>query len=479
MSTGKKYALLGTIIHSLRLGEIEIIEKGLMVYAGNGVIESVHDISKQPPSGVQSLLQGLETVADYTDKLIIPGFVDAHCHAPQYVFSGTGMDLPLLEWLQTYTFPCEAKFQDKAFARVAYERSVSRHLRSGTTMASYFATIHKEASKTLAEVLTSVGQRAFVGKVSMDRHSPPFYIEGTDDGCREMEEFVQHVLGMTAVGQEHLTACLEENGINKKGILDRIDTPRVLPIITPRFVPTCSEQMMKKLGDLSSKYLLPVQSHLSESLAEISWVSELHPDCPTYAHVYQKYGLLHSHTYMAHCCHSNEAERALMKSLGVGAVHCASSNFMLSSGVMDVRGFLDEGLKVAIGTDVAGGYSASMLDAIRQTIIASRVKEINSAASSSSSGSDGSVGKGYRGLTYAEVFHLATVGGAEVLGMGSVVGNFLPGKKLDCLVVDPLIAGGPFDVFPGEDASAKFQKFLFLGDDRNIITIIVDGQKVL
>jgi cytosine/adenosine deaminase-related metal-dependent hydrolase len=751
-----KNVILGSIVHSLSFGETELIENGMIVYSNNGIIDQVVDLDKTAFD--RKLLPQFRSVVDNTGKLIMPGFVDAHCHAPQYVFTGTGMDLPLLAWLEKYTFPCEARFGDINFARAAYEKSIRRHLKCGTTFAAYFATIHNSGGKVLVDIINKVGQRAFVGKVSMDRNSPDFYIEETVRGCQDAEEFARYVLSMTPIGATYLAAVdnnatlttatllaqsrnsanrppslsrgnsttnssagardangvtptasgtkrprsvstgdddesffaqrapgssaglsnstpggsvswndlasagetpqgkpsassnsnnissaadtssprqvdssrpsgparpraisdmemyggFEEdeyyqsgdfqppaprfprisgsnmgppsappsankyaglsNGSNGAGayitataqdsdtavttLLNKAYTPLVLPCITPRFVPTCTGDMLAALGRIAAKYGLPVQSHLSESVNEIAWVKELHPECENYASVYQKYGLLNEHCIMAHCCHSDAAERQLLAHTGTSIVHCASSNFSLDSGVLDVHGCIDQGIKVGLGTDVAGGYSPSMLDALRQSIIASKVilfdsrgdlgshksfttpasaagtdsaaiavpaetamdvttppaveapsvpavnsaSELDSAtavavstAASSAPGETNILGESViipvatpasktrrtRTLSYKEAFHLATVGGACALGMGDVVGNFLPGKKLDCLVIDPAVRNGPFDCFDGEGPSEWFQKFLFLGDDRNIVSVFVDGRQVI
>lgn len=655
--------IIGCIVHSVAFGEIDIIDHGAIIYSkDDGIIQRVINLQTHPELSV--LFSGFpkDRVQDYTGKLIIPGFVDAHCHAPQYVFTGTGMDLPLLLWLEKYTFPCEARFSDTSFARKAYEKSIKRHLKCGTTFASYFATIHTDACKVLVDVIHSVGQRALVGKVSMDRNSPDFYVEETKDGCVLAEEFAEYVLSLTEVGRDFvtkinqkpitvgtveqmikpsdssqslgLTDCesvytasspfvapmnapiqtrrprgmtemseytlsysqhggdswldssshsvgtpralqlqlpidVMKNGfvstkVNTLTLMNSTVTPLVMPCITPRFVPTCTGEMMQKLGDIARKYALPVQSHMSESVNEIEWVAELHPDCPTYAQVYEKYGLLHENVHMAHCCNCPPEELAVLKRTGASVVHCASSNFMLSSGVMDVREFLEEGIKVALGTDVAGGYSPSMLDAIRQSIVASRVKgfdhkvykppqplmeqhhlerslsyaecnqfyteedfpnghpddgskpvsvaQVNlqhpataAIVSCTDCSTDGITPSPssirltdstdslsvddttssppsptpYRSLNYCEAFHLATVGGAEVLGMGDVIGNFKRGKKLDCLIIDVDAQDGPIDLFGEETNLQKFEKFLFLGDDRNIQNVIVDGRLVI
>lgn len=490
-SQQKLVALVGTLVHSVSFGTLELIINGAICHR-NGIITDIFDLDKQPDA-----LNGVDEVVDYKGKLIIPGFIDAHCHAPQYVFTGTGMDLPLLEWLNKYTFPTESKFKDEVFARYAYDKAVRRHLKSGTTFCAYYGTVHLEASKVLAEIVQSVGQRAFVGKVNMDRNSPDFYIEETIKGCDDAEAFVRYVLAMTPTGKKFLDATDQDTGATvetmqaagvltsagfeeRPTLLNKVDSPLVLPILTPRFVPTCTAEMMNRLGFISYKYGLPVQSHLSESIAEIAWVKELHPDCATYADVYNSCNLLHSATIMGHACYSNDAERTLLHRKNATVVHCASSNFNLCSGVMDVRLFMADGIRVGLGTDVAGGHSASMLDCMRQSLVASRVVGFDQRGKDDAAKTV-SIHKEvveYPPMSYMEMFHLATVGSAEALGMGDVVGNFKIGKALDCLVVDTDCKDSAIDIFDHEGAIEKFQKFLFLGDDRNIESIYVHGKKV-
>jgi guanine deaminase len=473
-------AIVGTVIHSISFGTLEVLKRGAIVVAEGGLIHRVIDLSTTAAgTDIKATLgSDVTSVIDYGSKLLIPGFIDTHCHAPQYVFSGIGMDLPLLEWLEKYTFPCESRFKDNEFAKKSYSRAVKRHLSYGSTCCSYFATIHNDAALILADVTLDLGQRAFVGKVSMDRNSPDYYIEKTEQGCTDAEEFARKVLKKTKTGSEFLASVDSATSepafdcnykfYSNPTLLNKPDiTPLVMPVVTPRFVPTCTSQMMSELGRISRKYGLPVQSHLSESKGEIAWVAELHPECTSYAEVYKAYGLLHDASYMAHCVHSDDAEVKLLSDTGCGVSHCASSNFNLCSGVMNIRKHMKGGVKMSIGTDVAGGHSPSMLDAIRQSIVASTVTSFNM-------GDDLA-----KPLSYQEAFHLATVGGAKVLGMDNVLGNFQTGKKADILVVDGHCDDSPFDVFEGEEEMEIFQKFLFLGDNRNIKTIFVDGKKVL
>jgi guanine deaminase len=195
----KSSALIGSIIHAIRLGEVKILEYGAIIYNQLGTIENVIELTS--PEDKTNILNTYDCI-DYTGKLIIPGFVDAHCHAPQYFFSGNGIDIPLLEWLQKYTFPVESKFSNTDFASHVYRKSVSRHLLSGTTFASYYGTIHKEATKVLVDTVMELGQRAYVGKVSMDRNSPDSLIESTEQGLKDNEEFVRYTLAKTEIGTQ-------------------------------------------------------------------------------------------------------------------------------------------------------------------------------------------------------------------------------------------------------------------------------------
>ncbi|KAJ3088904.1 hypothetical protein HK102_007669, partial [Quaeritorhiza haematococci] len=239
-------------------------------------------------------------------QFLLPGFVDTHIHAPQYVYTGTGYDLPLMQWLEKYTFPRESAFSSPTYARKSYTQSVKRSLRCGTTTACYYATIHLPACKILTEVIRQCGQRAFIGKVNMDRNSPDFYIEERESSVKETREFVDFVLGL---GDE-----------------------RVTPIITPRFVPTCSAELMQALGDIAREKNLPIQSHLCENPSEIEFVKTLHPECSSYTDVYRTYGLLTDRSVMAHCVYLTDEEVAMIKDYDAGIAHCPNSNFSLQSG---------------------------------------------------------------------------------------------------------------------------------------------------
>ncbi|KAG7394334.1 hypothetical protein PHYBOEH_005293 [Phytophthora boehmeriae] len=447
-------AYKANVVHSLALGQLQVLQPGLVGVNDQGKIEFVLDLSQQQTETATA--NRFDELVDLGDQLLLPGFIDGHAHAPQHSFVGVGMHLPLLQWLETYTFPYEAKFQSVAYAKAVYEEAVRRHLNNGTTTCSYFATIHLDACKVLADIIEQVGQRGYVGKVNMDRNGSSGLQEDTQTSIDDTRDFVDYVL--------------------KK------DNRLLTPVITPRFVPSCSSKLMTALAQISREHSpkLPVQSHLAENRAEITWVKSLHPESLNYTGVYEDHGLLHDRSYMAHCIWCSKDEREILKDKQTAVIHCPNSNFSLSSGVLNVRRLLREGIKVGLGTDVSGGYSPSMLDSIRQAIIASKLVSIGNGSSADNDQEDLEMDS----LSYAEAFHLATVGSAEALGLGDKVGNFLVGKDFDALVVDPNVANSPIDQVddPDEAVAADvlhtFQKFLFLGDDRNIVNIFVGGRQV-
>jgi guanine deaminase len=436
---------VGLICHSISQTELAL-QRSLLGVNDHGKIEFVHPCSTQEQE--QNLRKEVKAKYNVSDeafitltkrKFLIPGFVDTHIHAPQYVFTGTGYDRPLLQWLETYTFPRESDFKDLKYAQDSYTKVVRRLLKCGTTTAAYFATIHKSASNLLADITEKLGQRAFIGKVNMDRNSPSFYTEAScSQSLQDTVSFIDYVL--------------------KK------NTPLVQPIVTPRFAISCTPELMSGLGDLAAKHNLLIQTHVSENLDEISFVKELHPESEDYIDVYDKAGLITNRTLLAHSIYLSDRELQVIKTRGAGISHCAASNFCLRSGVLHVRRLLDKGIKVGLGTDVSGGPQPSMLDAIRQSKTASNVYGVKNPKDA---------------ITTAEAFYLATLGGAHVLNLESVIGNFVPGKDFDALVVNVEDGNGQVDIFPHDTPVDMFEKFIHLGDDRNIEAVYVQGKLLL
>ncbi|KAG0366763.1 hypothetical protein BGX24_003547 [Mortierella sp. AD032] len=430
----------GTLIHSVSIKEIEYIRQGLLFIDTEGKIAKVvKNVSQDELDAALEGVEGDKLVRLTGDQFVIPGFVDTHIHAPQYAFCGNGHDLPLLEWLDTYTFPAESRFADKDYARRLYTKSVARSLRSGTTSACWYATIHLEACKELVQVIQEQGQRAYVGKVNMNQNSPDFLIETTESSVRDTRAFIEYV--------QDVNSKIDHN-------------PLVTPIITPRFAISCTSDLLTQLGKLAEEYQLPIQSHLCENMNEIGFTMSLFPESVNYTAVYADHGLLNDRTVMAHCVHMKDEELDLVKEKEAGISHCANSNFNLKSGIANVRKMLNKEIKVGLGTDVAGGYSPSILEAIRASRTASVALDMESS------------------LVVAELFYLATVGGARVMGLENTIGNFEVGKEFDAILVNASSDNSPVDIFDHDTVETSFEKYLFVGDDRNHEKIFVQGKEV-
>lgn len=330
-------------------------------------------------------------------QLLIPGLIDTHVHAPQFAFVGTGLDLPLLQWLEKYTFPCEAKFKDLSFAEKVYRKSTAAHIRNGTTTICYYGTLHLEATKLLADIVEASGIRGFVGKVCMDQNAPAFYIEPT----------------------------VEQSVNDTRAFIDYLKTKKstVVPVVTPRFAPACTAELLQSLGKLAVEYDLPVQTHLCENKAEVAWVGKLFPQCISYTDVYEKYGLLGPKSIMAHCVYLTQDEIDVIEKTGTGIAHCPNSNMSLASGIMPARKLFDRGVKMGLGTDLAGGYSSSLFNTIRKTIGASKIYHA-------------SLDRQHDPLGLPEAFWLATRGGAELVGLGNEIGVLQQGWAFDALLID-------------------------------------------
>ncbi|KAL4942078.1 hypothetical protein BDV06DRAFT_193081 [Aspergillus oleicola] len=429
------------------------------------------------------------------NEFFFPGFIDTHIHAPQYPNSGLFGSSTLLDWLERYTFPLESSMSDLTVARKAYSIVISRTLSNGTTYASYFATIHVDATNLLADLVHERGQRALIGRVCMDNphFCPGYYID----------ESAEHSTAKTKETIEHI------HDLDPEGKL-------VKPIVTPRFVPTCTTTSLTSLGKLATSYNPPlhIQTHISENLNEVSLVRDLFPgdDTPTYASVYDKFNLLTPRMILAHAVHLSVSEQELIAERNAKVSHCPASNSALGSGLAPVRALLEKGITVGLGTDVSGGYSPSILEAARQACLVSRLlrhakspesleegSTTIAAPKSSSSSEDGELvehekdGKdkkkkdGYEVLSIEESLYLATRGGASVVDMAQDLGGFEVGMLFDAQLIrldrevsleQPGKGSGPVDVFGWESWVEKVHKWVWTGDDRNVRRVWVGGRVV-
>ena len=283
------FILFGDICTSADKNTVTTFENSYAVCA-DGICKGVFPV-------IPAQYQGLP-VHDYGGMLVIPGMVDLHIHAPQYAYRGLGMDMELLDWLDHYAFPEEAKYADLAYADRAYDIFADAVRNSATTRLSVFGTLHRQATELLMDKLEETGVVSFIGKLNMDRNSPDNLRESSaEESIAETERFLCETQGRYQ---------------------------NTYPIITPRFVPSCTDALMKGLGDLSQNRGVCVQSHLSENQGEIAWVRELCPDTRFYGEAYDRYGLFGDpeKTIMAHCVWSSDEEIDLMQKNGVYIAHC-------------------------------------------------------------------------------------------------------------------------------------------------------------
>ncbi|MBV4415584.1 guanine deaminase [Clostridium tyrobutyricum] len=412
----------GNIIYTKTPNKFDIIENGYIVVA-NGKIQEVSDKLNEKFNGIE--------IHDFGNKLIIPGMNDLHLHAPQYRNMGIGLDKELLPWLNSYTFPEESKFSDLNYAKNTYKQLIRELWKQGTTRSVIFSSIHKNATKLLIDMFNDYGMSAFIGKVNMNRNSPHSLTEDTVQSLKDTEEIIKY--------------CSTKSKL-------------VRPIITPRFVPSCSQKLMDGLGKLAEKYSLPVQSHLSENADEIAWVKELHPESKSYGHVYDSFGLFGTTpTLMAHCIYSSKEEIELIKSKNVRIVHCPTSNMNIGSGIMPCRKYLDLKIPVCLGTDISGGSNLSMIKCIVYAIQLSKLYWIQSK-------------KKYKFLSTSEAFYMATKAGGSFFGK---VGSFEKSYSFDALIIDDSDLNS-FDY----SIEHRLERFLYTGDDRNIVYRYIEGSLV-
>ncbi|KAI3338112.1 guanine deaminase [Ustulina deusta] len=442
----------GTLIHCLSLQELEVIQDGLVVIAPDGVISSlVKSIEKE---SVQQHLTAIGLSEPQCDihfiergQFLIPGFVDTHNHAPQWAQRGIGQGMHILDWLDKYTFPNEARFDDPEYARRVYASCVDGFLQQGITTASYYGSIHVEATNILGDLCLEKGQRAFVGKCNMNRDAPDYYRDATvESSLSETQHCIAHM-----------------RGIDPEGKLIKY-------VLTPRFAITCEDDLLAGLGEIAkSNPDLPIQTHFNEAEQEISYTRKLFPTFENEVDLYDHFGLLTRRSILAHCCYVSEYELERLKNLECGVAHCPISNMTVGGGFMaaPVREFLRRDIKVGLGTDSGGGFSSSILDAMRQALVASNAREVMS------QGKD-------KGLSISEVFYLATLGGARVCCLDEKIGNFAVGKEFDALLIDSKSPkpGIMTMVEEHDTIDLVFDKFIMTGDDRNIRKVFVCGRQV-
>ena len=381
------FALKGLVVDTPTAGEIRTRE-GYLV-CKDGLVEGFYDVLPERLGDIP--------VEDCAGKLILPGMSDLHLHASQYSYCGTAMDLELLDWLQHYTYPEEARYADVDYAKKSYAFFTRDLLHTTTTRAAIFATVHPEATLELMRQLDKAGLGAYVGKLNMDRNCPDYYSEGSpENGDRQTRRW--------------LDMCRAEN------------FERVHPILTPRFTPSVTDAYMERIGEISRDYGVAMQSHLSENLSEIEWVKSLCPNAKNYADTYARYGLFGGDckTIMAHCIYCPEEEERMMRDGGVFIAHCPTSNENVIAGIAPAARYLRQGFEIGLGSDVAGGHTLDLFAVMASAVQVSKLRWRY-------------VDQTDKPLTMAEALYMATAGGGRFFGK---VGLFEQGYAFDAVVID-------------------------------------------
>ncbi len=369
-------------------------------------------------------------VIDYAGKLIVPGFIDCHVHFPQLDIIGS-YGAQLLDWLNRYAFPAEAKFADPDYAREVAGVFIDELLKNGTTTALVFGTVHPHSADAIFEAADAKGMRLIAGKVLMDSNCPAELRDDAETGYTDSKALIERWHGKGRLGYA----------------------------ITPRFAFTSSAAQLAAAGRLASEYPdVWIHTHLAENMDEVEEVARLFPDSRSYLDVYEQHGLLRERAVFAHCLHMDDADRASMSAHGGAAAFCPTSNLFLGSGLFDLPAFRHAGIRCGLGTDVGGGTSLSLLKTASEAYKVLHLQE--------------------HALPATRALYLATLGAAEALYLDDKIGNFAGGKEADFVVLD--FEGSNLTArrtAAAETIEEKLFALITLADDRNIAATYVNGIK--
>jgi len=408
----------GRIIHAKGYSDVEDIPDGMLAVDGSGKVIACGAFDES--------FKG--EVVDLSSRLIIPGLVDVHSHIPQLDVRGKH-GATLLDWLERYIFPAERAFADPKIAQDVTRRFFKKMILNGTTCAGLYSTVHEDATNRCFEIAKAAGVRCFIGKVMMDQHSPDGLLETTKESLERSERL-----------------CSKWHGA---------EGGRLQYAYSPRFAPTCSLELWQETGKLAKESGAYIQSHIAETKRENKKVKELHPQFRDYVALFEETGTLGPKTVLAHAIYLSEYEFERLAKAGAKIAHCATSNFFLKSGQMNVATALKTNADFALGTDVGAGTSMSVFTEMRHadyTQLETTVTPTNS-------------------------FYLATLGGAKVMSMDDKIGNFEKGKIADFCVLD-IYGIDPRYVMREMDTDEILSLLMYRGDGRVIESVYVGGREL-
>lgn len=399
---------------------VRIDETSLLIQTGRiAAIGSTADLERQAPDAQHER---------HSNSLICPGFVDAHAHYPQTrIIASWGKRL--IDWLNDYTFPEEARFADADYAADTAGRYLDLLLDHGTTSVASYCTIHPQSVDALFEAADARGMAVAAGKTCMDRNAP--------DTLRDTAQSAY----------DHSRAILQRWH----------ERDRARYVITPRFSPTSSPEQLEALGALWAEHpSCLMQTHISEQLDEIAWVKELYPSARDYLDTYEAHGLLGPRGVYGHAIHLEPREIDRLTDVQAGLVHCPTSNTFIGSGLFDMS--LALRLPVGLATDTGGGSSFSMLRTMAAAYEIAQLREMP--------------------LHASQLLWLATQGAARVLHRADEIGALEVGLAADITVLDLASTPAIAQRIARADTiwDAVFPTVM-MGDDRAIQNVWVNGQK--
>jgi guanine deaminase len=406
------------------IDQVRYIEDGVLIAEQGQILwfGTWNDAQDHLPANVE--------IQHYPEQLIIPGMIDTHIHFPQTEMVGAYGE-QLLSWLNTYTFPTEIQFKEKAYAQQIAKLFVNELLKNGTTTALVFCTVHPESVDALFEAAEKHQMRLIAGKVMMDRHAPEALCDSADSSYDDSKALIEKWHGQG----------------------------RALYAITPRFAPTSTPEQLERAGQLKAEHPdVYVHTHLSENKDEIAWVKDLFPVQKGYLDVYHHYGLTGQRSVFAHCVHLEDDEWQCMHETDSAIAFCPTSNLFLGSGLFPLKKTWQQQVKVGLGTDIGAGTSFSVLQTVNE---AYKVQQL----------------QGDKLSAFESLYH-ATLGGAKALDLDNKLGNFNVGKEADFVVLNLK----PTALQQLRQSRAKsLEDSLFalftMGDDRNIEATYIYGQK--
>ena len=404
---------------------IEFYEDGVLVVE-QGRVKALGDAQQMAAQGFD-----LASCRHFPDQLIMPGFIDSHMHYPQtQVIASYGEQL--LDWLNNYTFPQEAKFSDAELAASAADDFLKICLQNGTTSAMVYTTVFPQSTEAFFTAAQKMNLRMIAGKVMMDRNAPDYLLDTPAQSEKDCRELIER---------------WHNNG-------------RQQYALTPRFAPTSTREQLAVTGKLYAEYPgLYLQTHLSENLQEIAWIKELFPQARNYLDVYDQFGLLGPRSVFGHGIHLSDEEVERLAQTGSGVAFCPTSNTFLGSGLLDMARLEKAGVPVSLATDVGGGTSFSQLRTLAEAYKVLQLQGQN--------------------LHPLKGFYMATLGNARALQLDNCIGNFETGKEADFIVID--LGATPLQSLRQSTAATITEKLfalMTLGDEHNIASTFLMGKEV-